>query len=256
MSLLPQRKKSAEEIAKLRESLGVPGISPEEDPAPPHEDPPATEAPADVVELTPDVINSVTDSVHLTDEPEPVTPLPVEPEPAPRGPKPVHSLKRSERVPFPLSKQPAAPKRQPKGPRAVHSLRKSEQVALPATPHEPDPDSVLPIHRHSDKELDEIRRRDALAAMTAGPNPKLITAPLYMIIAGYLLAIAGASCFFFYEFPMAATAACSAAALVIAGYVFVKHPLTRHHAGFIAVIALFVIIFGSLHYFPYLRHAT
>ena len=29
MSLLPQRKKSAEEIAKLRESLGIPGASPE-----------------------------------------------------------------------------------------------------------------------------------------------------------------------------------------------------------------------------------
>jgi hypothetical protein len=52
MSLLPQRKKSPEEIAKLRESLGIPGISPEESTAataiatPPAETAPAMTAPA------------------------------------------------------------------------------------------------------------------------------------------------------------------------------------------------------------------
>ena len=37
MSLLPQRKKSAEEIAKLRETLGVPANAPEETPRRPDE---------------------------------------------------------------------------------------------------------------------------------------------------------------------------------------------------------------------------
>ena len=77
-----------------------------------------------------------------------------------------------------------------------------------------------------------------------------------MLAPGYILAIAGASCFYFYEFPMEATAACAAAALLIAGFIFLRRPISSPHAAFIAVIALFVIVFGALHYFPHLQHAT
>jgi len=190
MSLLPQRKKSAEEIAQLRESLGVP--------APPAE---SAERPAAV---------------------------PSPPESGPSVPGPVRSLRKSEQVP----------------------------VLVPA-PEESGGNPKIPIHRHSADEIAEIRRREALALMAPhAPNPKLASAHIAILIPGYLLAIAGASCFVFQGFPLAATAGCSALSLVISGFVFVRRPISRHHAGFIAIISLFVIVFGTLHYFPQLRHAT
>jgi hypothetical protein len=140
----------------------------------------------------------------------------------------------------------------------VRSLRKSEQVpVLAPAPATPSPDSKIPFHRHSDNEIAEIRRREALALMTPhAPNPKLAAAHLALLIPGYLLAIAGASCFLYYEVPMAATAGCVTGAMLIAGFVFLCRPISRHHAAFIAVIALFVLVFGALHFFPQLRHAT
>ena len=55
---------------------------------------------------------------------------------------------------------------------------------------------------------------------------------------------------------MAATAGCSTAAMLLAAFIYLRRPISRHHAAFIAVIALFVIVFGALHFFPQLRHAT
>ncbi len=242
MSLLPQRKKSAEEIAKLRETLGVP--------APPEKE---TETPvaAGFETIVPTHHEAIVE--HHPAPPEPEAP------PARHDPKPVRSLKRAERIPPP----------EPHTSKAVHidvphlakpvrSLRKSEQVpVLVPAPPEPTADSKLPLHRHSDEEIAEIRRREALAMMNPSPpNPKLAAAHVALLIPGYLCAIAGATCFLSYRFPMAATAACAAVALLISAFVFVRRPLSRHHAAFIAMIALFVLVFGTLHFFPQLRHAT
>jgi hypothetical protein len=256
MSLLPQRKKTAEEIAKLRESLGVPGVSQASESAPP---PDATHSPSDGVDTIVATHHEAT-VVHVTD-PEPAAePAPLPP-PAHHGPKPVHSLKRSERMP----EEPAdearaeAPATLHLGPapKTVRSLRKSEQAPRQEFPHStPGTSSKIPAHRHNDTELHEIRRREALAMLHPAANPKLAVAHPALIVPGYLLAIAGASCFVFYQVPMAATAACSAASLALAAFIFVRRPISRHHAAFIAVIALFVIVFGVLHYFPHLRHAT
>ena len=251
MSLLPQRKKSPEEIAKLRESLGIPGTLPDENEA--SSPNPATSAFAPPV----DTIVPAHHEAAVIHPPEtaPLAPLP---EPPPPGPKPVHSLKRSERIPaLPIEQAAPDPEPSPHLPKPVRSLRKSEQIPVLITPPaEPAPDSKLPFHRHSDKELNEIRRREALALLNAAPNPKLAVAHPAIIAPGYILAVTGASCFYFYEFPMEATAGCSAAALLIAGFIFLRRPISRHHAAFIAVIALFVIVFGALHFFPHLQHAT
>jgi hypothetical protein len=256
MSLLPQRKKSAEEIAKLRESLGVPGVSPEAETA---SAPEAASAPAAGVETIVPTHHEAT-VVHAA-EPEPAAEPEHLPPPAHHGPKQVHSLKRSERMPLEPTDEPddEAPSPLPQGPlpKTVRSLRKSEQAPLPAFPHSvPAANSKLPAHRHNDRELNEIRRREAIAMMHPAANPKLAVAHPAVIVPGYLLALAGASCFVFYQFPIAATAACSATALALAAFIFVSRPISRHHAAFIAVIALFVIVFGVLHYFPHLRHAT
>ncbi len=250
MSLLPQRKKSTEEIAKLRENLGVPTLHAVESETPAQ---PAVEAIVSNHHKA-TVVDAAVEAAEI--------PL-IEPAPAPvpHGPKPVHSLKRSERIPaMPVDDAPSAPPAAepvPDSPKPVRSLRKSEQVPVPATHPEPPADSKLPFHRHSDEEIAELRRRDAIAMMSPQvPNPKLAAAHLATLIPGYLLALAGASYIPFYEFPMAATAGCAAAALLISGFIFLRRPISRHHAGFIAIIVLLVIVFGALHFFPHLRHAT
>jgi hypothetical protein len=76
MSLLPQRKKSAEEIAQLRESFGLPGSSPSEDEVPAKVPPKNLPAPAPVTTAAS----------------------------PPREPKPVKSLRKSEQGPAPLAR--------------------------------------------------------------------------------------------------------------------------------------------------------
>jgi hypothetical protein len=215
MSLLPQRKKSADEIAKLREDLGIPGLAPADAPPP-------------------------SDAAHV---PSPSLPEPV---PVKRETEQVGATSAEE-----ISPAPSVP------PKKVRSLRKSEQAPLPAQPPEPPPASNLPIHRHSEDEIMRIRRQEIFAMQNAPQvHPKLIAAHIALVIPGYLLAIGGGVGFYFYDQPIAATAACAVTALFIAAFIFFKKPLSQHHAAFISVIALFVIVFGALHYFPQLRHGS
>jgi hypothetical protein len=267
MSLLPQRKKSAEEIAKLRESLGITGPSPEE------EVPAQIEKPAPVDAQIPLAEAVVVPANRI---PEPAATAPLAPIPAPEvhEPKPVRSLKRSERFPvLPVDDQellnyvlnqavaPEIPVTPPlpvaHGPKQVRSLRKSEQVPLPVDHRpEPPPDSNLPFHRHSEKEISEIRRQEAIAMMAPAVHPQSLIAHKALVVPGYLFAIAGAASFYYYELSLPYTLACVVVALSFAAFIFLKKPLSRHHAAFIAVAALFVIVFGALYYFPTLRHGT
>lgn len=245
MSLLPQRKKSPEEIAKLREDLGIPTSLPAEPQATPP-DPPTITPAAQGPELHP----------SLAETPRPA--------PAHRAPKPVHSLKRSERIP---TVPPAEPTPTPQDAadlapvtlslKPVRSLKKSEQAAHWFTPPAtPPPDSNLPYHRHSEQEIQEIRRREALAMLPPAVNPKRVAAHPALLVPGYLLALAGAVAIHFYQQPLAVSAPFAAASLLIAVFIAYNNPISRHHAAFIAVISLFVIVFGALHYFPQLRHGT
>ncbi len=283
MSLLPQRKKSAEEIAKLRESLGIPGQPSGEEampaaamdavpesavpivPSVPSEEPEML----DLKSLVPDAVLEVEVPVVLEAEapvvlaaeqasaPATLAPLPFAP-PAAHS-RQVRSLKRSERVPV-LTQENSAPVVEPPSApqgKLVRSLRKSEQVPVtPADIHPPAPDSSLPVHRHSDRELNEIRRQAAITMSAPAIPPTVVPAHPALIVPGYLFAIAAAACFSYYHLSIAFTAGCLAVALIVAGVIFVKRPVSRHHAAFISVIALLVIVFGALHYFPQLRHGT
>ncbi len=240
MSPLPQRKKSSEEIARLRESLGIPGGGPDQEGPPRENDPP--------------LIDTIVPTIHEATVVHENSPAGL-PKPAPQQ---VHSFKRSEQIavadkipaPIPSAAAPAA-----RDPKPIRSLRKSEWV--PAVPHpEASPDSPLPHQRHSDREIAEIRRHEALALMNAQPNAKLFPAHPGIIIPGYLSALAGAAGLYFYQFPIAATLALVALALAVAAFIGIRKPVSRHHAAFISVISLFVLVFGALHYFPSLRHAT
>ena len=273
MSLLPQRKKSAEEIAKLRESLGIPGQAPA--PAPvdiPEEVPvsyadPAVAAPKNVevpeISLA-EIIAEATASLNGPEaivEPTPaeLAPLPVPPA---QPPKQVKSLKRSERIPeIPLDAQ--TPEALPAENRPAHlgkpvrSLRKSEQAPLtPLDNHTPPADSNLPVQRHSDREIEALRQKAAMAQQEAKPLFIDQVAHLALVIPGYLAAFAGAVASYCYDLPFGATVGCAIAALIVAGFIFLRKPLSRHHAAFISVIAMFVIVFGALYYFPQLRHGS
>jgi hypothetical protein len=125
---------------------------------------------------------------------------------------------------------------------------------MPQAP--PAANSNLPSHRHSDQEIAEFRRLEALALLTPGLKPKLAAAHPALLIPGYLAALIGAGSICFYQQPLTVSAPCAAASLLIALFIALYKPLSRHHAAFIAVITLLLIVFGALHYFPQLRHAT
>lgn len=264
MSLLPQRKKSVEEIAKLRESLGIPALQLGEE-----------ALPVEPLTQTPGEIHARGESTSAAVPDLPTAELAPIPQVETHEPKVVRSLRRSERIPvlpvvdpdsFEEIPAPAAPEPIPtssplpvaQGPKPVRSLRKSEQVPLPAIQRFEVPvDSKLPAHRHSEREISAFRRQEAIAMQGAHDHhPASLTAHVGMIIPGYLFAVVGAVCFYFYELQLPVPAGCVAVSLVIAAYIFVRKPLSRHHAAFISVAALFVIVFGALHYFPNLQYGT
>jgi hypothetical protein len=197
MSLLPQRKKSPEELAKLRENLGIPGAA-----VKPHETTPPAAPSAPTAHTAPAAAT------------------------VSREARPVRSLRKSEQLP------PATP--------------------LPESP----PDSALPHVRHSKREIQELRRREVLSMMNTVPDKRLFPAHPAIVLPGYLLPPAAAAGIWFYQIPPAATAACALVSLAIAGVILWQKPISRHHAAFIAALALFLLVFSALHYFPQLRHAT
>ena len=242
MSLLPQQKKSADEIAKLRESLGIA-------PLPEGEEIAATIPPTSAVPALETASLYQVKEVPVVEQATRVPVLAVE-----ENGQPPHTERLTEGAPLPIVASIPAPH----GPKVVRSLRKSEQIPLAPLPS-PAADSKLPILRHSGKELNEIRRHEALATLAPWTHPQALTAHLALVIPGYLLAIGGGVCFYFYDLEkreLPITAACAAIALLIAAFIFIKKPLSRHHAAFIGVMALFVIVFGALYYFPQLRHGT
>ena len=262
MSLLPERKKSADEIAKLREAIGVPGHEGEVPIVPVAEaekelvsavaPPLAIEAkvvPAPVIEVSQLVV-------------PPVLKVPVLTTPSA---KTSHSLKRSERIEIlPLEGNGDAPAPEiqkapsnaetasgPPEAKPVRSLRKSEQIIhSPEKRVAPPADSSLPVHRHSDRQISEIRRQEMLAMAGSTAPPRPLNAPKFLVIIGYLLVIAGAVCVFFYDLPALYPAACLLGAAIVAGGIFVRKPLSRHHASFVGVLILLTAVFGALHYFP------
>ena len=87
-------------------------------------------------------------------------------------------------------------------------------------------------------------------------NFKFAAAHPAIIAIGYLLALAGVCSFWIEGYPLIAIAGGGAAALILAGFLAVRRPVSRHHAGFISAIAVLVGVFATIHHFPELRHAA
>lgn len=226
MSSLPQRKKTAEEIAELREQLGIP------ESGGPHA---AATIPAEAQSPQP--------AAGTAPRSEPSIPAAQASLPAPGA------------TPFEPGQAPGPAT--PRTPKPCRSLRKSEQLPVEPRPAPARGDSPIPARRRSAEEIEEIRRREMLSQM--GPatlNPKFRAAHPALITVGYLLAAAGSTIFWRKDFPWTATIAFCATALLVAAYLFARTPVSRHHAGFISLIAALVAVFASLNQFPQLQHAT
>jgi hypothetical protein len=196
---LPQRKKTAEEIAALRDSLAPIG------------QPPA------IAQAAPSVV------------PPPVERPPAAPRP-PVEAKPVTSLRKSEHGP---------------------STRKPTPVATE--------NSKLPTHRRDDYELNQIRRAQAFEVQKPGAFLIALTAHPAIVAAGYIAVITAAALplidWLWANVSYYIPAVLCVAGLLVAAFIFLKKKRSLHHAGFIAAIAVFTLIFGALYYFPHLRNA-
>lgn len=210
--MLPQRRKSAEEIAKLRESMGIPGAAV---PAPPASEESAPAAPA----------------------------KPDSPAPAPAPPKPVRSLRKSEQ-----------------------KVEEQVRVAVPLS------SAGIPLRRRSEEELMEMRRQQITPPDQSISHLQQLALPWPVIVFGYLLPLCGAVCAWFavwspgvppLDFPAAWMADLSrqpwlakaglgtlgffgVLAFALSGWIAWKKPRSSHHAGFIAILTLLVLVFGIL----------
>ena len=245
--MLPQRRKTAEEIAKLRESLGIPGemetepedVGTETDTSTdaPSDEPAATEPPSGVSE------NAKAKAKEKTSID---TPLPAD-------------VSESVNAPVPA--------------RRVRSLRKSEQKPAEFSPVETK--HGIPIRRHDERELMEIRRIQAAPPDKAIAYIQHLAAPWPLVVLGYLFPLVGAACGLFAalspkipepDFPsqwlidlsrapwlgkagFAVLAACCAIGLLFAAWFAWKKPRSRHHAGFIVILAVPIAVFGIIHQF-------
>lgn len=203
---------------------------------------------------TPEELQKLRESIGIPAMPEPA-PAAVEP-PAP--PAPVVAPE---------------PEQVHRNPRPVRSLKRSERIA-PAEPRHPTTavgDGKIPAHRHTAIELQDLRRRDALAAMSkAGYHmPKAASAPFLLV--AYLLAFGGTLAPIIFRIVgrivdfhagqslsqgfHVQVAAC-AGALVLAAFIALTRKLSRHHAVFITLVCGFALVFSLLHYFPALRYGS
>lgn len=116
----------------------------------------------------------------------------------------------------------------------------------------------LPAKRHSNEELEEMRRREMLSKINepAPTHIKFMAAHPALIAGGYLLAAIGICGFWIKTYPWIAIIIGSVLALAVAGFMALRRPVSRHHAGFISVISVLVGVFSTIQHFPQLQHAS
>jgi len=97
-----------------------------------------------------------------------------------------------------------------------------------------------------------MRHREVMAARMA-PLPPKLTAPLPLLILGYLMAIMGAV-FTFLDTRVSVPGGCEGLAILITAFIFIRKPQSRAHASLIFVIAFFSTLYVVFHFSPNLRH--
>lgn len=235
--MLPQRRKSPEEIAKLRESMGIPGAVPA-----------VASAAEPELPVAPEAAGAASES-----DPEPVAVPAAEPEPAAFS--------------GPALETPAVAV-----PRQLWSLRKSERQPRPVPSVDLRDDAAIPIRRKSERELMELRRVQQAQPDQALAHLRQLALPWPLVALGYLLPLIGVLLGGFAawapgvqeaDFPalwlaalsrapwlapagLVSVAVCCGLAFLLAGGIALKKPRSRHHAGFVSLLALLVLVFGIL----------
>jgi hypothetical protein len=231
--MLPQRRKSAEEIAKLRESLGIPGETPQEEASAEPDDPGHAEAPP---------------APNSTTAPEETVPVAATPEkrehPSPPA-KPVRSLRKSELKP---ERPPLSPVETKYGiPLRRHDDRELQELRrIQATP--PD-QSIAYIHQLAAPWplvmlAYLLPFTGAILGWFAAWSP---TVPEPSFPALWLADLSRAP--WLGQAGFVALAGCCALGLAAAGWLAWKKPRSRHHAGFITIFAVLIAVFGIIHQF-------
>ena len=116
----------------------------------------------------------------------------------------------------------------------------------------------LPEHRHSDDEVQNIRRRGAFQVRPPLAHIRSQIAPWPVVVAGYLLAVAGGitwltnkETWVHARLVSGLEVAGGVGAVVVALLIALNKPRSRHHAAFIAILGLLVIVFGVLQLLPH-----
>ena len=104
----------------------------------------------------------------------------------------------------------------------------------------------LPEQKHSSEELNELRLRNALAVRPPVQHIKSLALHPVLLTLHYLLSLTGGGlvCGGMYRPGLV----CSGVAMLGALLVFWKKPRSRHHAAFISLISLLVLVFGTVYY--------
>lgn len=253
MSPLPERRKSAEELAELRESLGisadgpppgVPGVRPDEGktviPAGTKGEPAKEEVPVVKADAVFEKLPEAEVAAEEGTEEKPVVL------------KIVHSLKRSERGPIEIPKVSA----------------ESES-------------GKLPVRRHTEKELMRLKHQEPVASEPPAVHLQKLTLHRGIVVMAYGLIFFCVGLVLLGEYwskrptpdlPSLAIAdlvhgegfgtqllgflaGSCVVILLFAGWMAWKKPRSRHHAGFLTIIAVLVLVFGLIHFLPELHGA-
>lgn len=152
---------------------------------------------------------------------------------------------------------PTEPPRPASEPPSPVATLKPEPVATIEPVADPilDPVSGLPAHRHSNDELDRIRRRGMFETQDEAIRLPVRRERTWIILVGYAVAMSAAIPVH-HKLPILLPAAIAVASLAFAAYLFFLRPYSKHHGAFIGIVVLFVLTYAALQYFPQLRHAT
>jgi len=118
-----------------------------------------------------------------------------------------------------------------------------------------DPITGLPVHRHSDEELERIRLRGLFETRDHALRLPMQRERTWIVVGGYLFAMSAALPVY-HNLPIILPAAIVLLSLAFGAYLFFLRPYSKHHGAFIGIVVLFVMTYAALHYFPQLRHAT
>ncbi|MBB5352025.1 hypothetical protein HNR46_002266 [Haloferula luteola] len=267
MSALPERRKSAEELAKLRASLGIDGDAP----PPPdlkHQAPPPP----------------------LARKPDGKKESPSAPAASKKAGVKKTAAKKAAKAGEPASKAargPSAPsasavleaeegRSAAQTPKVVRSLKKSEQGPIrQAKVPVANGEGALPARRHTEEELRRFRLGESNPADLPAAQLAKLTAAWWVIAPLYAVGVVGLILSFSMEqqakTQMTGTlarlalrpnapqwffsplAVGSGIMLLGAGWIAWKRTRSAHHAGFMTILAILFVTFGILHFFPELH---